>query len=380
MSFLILAHLLAFPINMSEAASNEKPIIKKGDYFPEIPLSLPADSRHLTYLGISKGDQFTIKDIQADLIWVEIMHINCSSCQRQAPINNKLYDLIESTPETKGRIKMLAIAVGCLDIYIQQFVDHFKTPYPVIQDPKFLVYDAVGRTPTPLDIYLRKNPETGAWIVAGTHLGFDSDYQKMFQEIQRLMNVDFAAILDEGKKIKAKSIKVKPILSETELQKKIKTAFEKEGSPISKLKKIELQNGQTVYSSVVRQDGQKKIVLAAMVMHPSPCDVCHEVHFIYVLEGTGKILQFIPVQLTKYGNKHWDDRDVEKMRKSLVGRYILMPFDFDPAIDAVTSATITSSVIFRSLEEEQGVLRELKEKGLLQIPTDDPKPNESEVK
>ncbi len=59
---------------------------------------------------------------------------------------------------------------------------------------------------------------------------------------------------------------------------------------------------------------------------------------------------------------------VENMRKRVVGRYIYLPFDFDPKIDAVTSATITSSIIFKSLEEEQSVFMELKEKGLLQMP------------
>ena len=60
------------------------------------------------------------------------------------------------------------------------------------------------------------------------------------------------------------------------------------------------------------------------------------------------------------------------MWKRVVGRYIQLPFDFDPEIDAVTSATITSSIIFKSLEEEQAVFRELKEKGLLPIPNESP--------
>ena len=43
-----------------------------------------------------------IKDIKADLVLVEIMSVYCGACRRQAPIYNKLYALIESTPETKG--------------------------------------------------------------------------------------------------------------------------------------------------------------------------------------------------------------------------------------------------------------------------------------
>jgi hypothetical protein len=107
-----------------------------------------------------------------------------------------------------------------------------------------------------------------------------------------------------------------------------------------------------------------------MVDKPNPCDVCHDVHFIYVFDATGKILQLIPLELTKYGNEPWDAADIEKIRQRIVGRYIQSSFDFDPEIDAVSSATITSSIIFRSLEEEQITLKELKEKGFLQTSTE----------
>ena len=117
---------------------------------------------------------------------------------------------------------------------------------------------------------------------------------------------------------------------------------------------------------------KKKNVFAVMVSRPTPCDVCHDVHFIYVFDATGKILRLVPLQLTKYGNEPWDQADIEKIRKRIEGQYIQSSFDFDPEIDAVTSATITSSIIFRSLEEEQITLRELKEKGFLQNPAGSP--------
>lgn len=264
---------------------------------------------------------------------------------------------------------MLAVAVGGLNEYIEQFKEHFKTPYPVIQDPKFIVYGAVGKCPIPLAVFVRKDPQTGESIVAGTHSGFDSDYKGMFKEMQRLMRVDLAVVREEGEKIQPRVVEVKPVITEEELQDKIRAAFSEESSQISGFKKISLQSGRTVYSSIVRQNGQRKCLFAVMVSRPSPCDICHDVHFIYVFETTGKVLQLIPVQLTKYGNEHWDDSDVEKMRKRLIGRYIYLPFDFDPGIDAVTSATITSSVIFKSLEEEQSLFKELKEKGLLLSPS-----------
>jgi hypothetical protein len=95
------------------------------------------------------------------------------------------------------------------------------------------------------------------------------------------------------------------------------------------------------------------------------CDVCHETHFIYTFEADGKILQFIPLRLSKYGNEDWDEADIAKMRLRIVGRYIYHPFAFKAKVDAVTSATITSASIFKGLSEGQRIFRELKAKGLL---------------
>jgi hypothetical protein len=180
------------------------------------------------------------------------------------------------------------------------------------------------------------------------------------------MGVDLGTIREEGEKIQARVVEVKPVITEKEIQEKIRAAFSKEGGQISIVRNIKLQSGRTVYSFTIQQVGIKKQILAAMISRPAPCDVCHDVHFIYAFENTGEILQLIPVLLTKYGNEDWDNEDVEKMRKRVIVKYIHQPFDFDPEIDAVSSATITSSVIFNSLEEELRLFTELKEKGYLQ--------------
>ena len=95
------------------------------------------------------------------------------------------------------------------------------------------------------------------------------------------------------------------------------------------------------------------------------CDVCHDVHFIYTFDASEKILQFIPIQLTKYGNQDWDEADIAKMRRKIVGRFIYHPFSFKAKADAVASATITSAAIFRGLNEGQEIFKELKKKGLI---------------
>jgi len=75
--------------------------------------------------------------------------------------------------------------------------------------------------------------------------------------------------------------------------------------------------------------------------------------------------------LTKKGNKAWNDDDIVKMRKRLLGESISQRLLFNPEVDAVSSATITSAIIFDSLSQGASLLKELEKMGL--IPKNDMK-------
>lgn len=95
------------------------------------------------------------------------------------------------------------------------------------------------------------------------------------------------------------------------------------------------------------------------------CDACENTHFIYVFNSQGKLVNFSPIVLTKLGNKRWNQEDLKKMKSRVLGKYLYNPFDFDSRVDAVSQATITSVLIFDSLERTDTIYQELKEKGYL---------------
>lgn len=369
-SLLKLTYSILLGVFFSTAAHGENlPLIKPGDTFPEVLLTLPAQSKGRAYLGVGDKETFFVSDIQADLILVEIMNINCPSCQRQAPIYNKLYSLIESSKETTGRIKMLAIGAGNRSEYIKEFQDHFKAPYPIIEDPEMVVYDAIGKSPVPFAILIRPGLEGRKGIVVQTHKGLKKDHESMYNEMKSLLKSDVAAILKKGGGVESKAVDVKPIFTDELLLKKIKEAFIKEGNSFSNIDKIKLDNYGVIYTGTGVKTGANSRetirIFAKVVSEPPPCDQCHDIHFIYIFDETGKILQFVPIQLTKYGNKPWSDQDKDRMRKKIIGRSINKPFSFDAKVDAISSATITSLVIFNSLNDGQGLFEELKTKKLI---------------
>jgi hypothetical protein len=345
--------------------AQEKTLIKGGEAFPEVALKTPAQAKDRTYLGVSGGDHFRIQDLKAKVILVEIMNVYCTACQNQAPLYNQLFALIQSNPDTRNQIKMIGIAAGNDDEEVKNFRDHFQVPYPIIPDPDYVLHAAVGGGPTPFSIIVRRDPKGKSALVADTHLGVNKDVRGLFQQMQSLQGMDLASIRKKEEKTKAQVITLKPPLNEEEIQAKVKEAFTEGGGRLSGFETVSLKKGKVVYTGVIEKNGESRRLYAQVVSELPTCDVCHETHFIYTFEAGGKILQFIPIQLSKYGNEDWDEADLAKMRHRIVGRYIYHPFAFKAKVDAVTSATITSAAIYRGLNGGQLIFKELKAKGLI---------------
>ncbi len=364
LGFLLFLFLFGCPY--SHVKNPGMQVIKTGDLFPAIPLQTPSDPEDRRYLGLSDGKTFTLDNIKGNLVLVEMMNVHCSTCRAQAPEYNKLYALIEGDPKTKGQIKVLAIAAGNGDEEVKEFRDKYKVPFPLIPDPGFSMHRAIGSSPTPFSIYVRQDISGRMGRVIDTHLGPIFDHGDLFRQLAGMMTVDLAAIENQGREKEAKTAEVKPIITDEEVEGRVKIAFESMGGTVSQIEKISLKDSKTIYTAIVKkQDGGDRF-FAEMVSRSVPCDVCHDAHFIYVFDSTGKVVGFAPIQLTKYGNEPWDESDLSKIRSRILGKYIFKPPIFDPKIDAVSSATITAAVIFDSLSHGEVILEALKRRGMIQ--------------
>ena len=65
-------------------------------------------------------------------------------------------------PQMKGKVKFLAVAAGNNQTEVDSFRAEKKVPFPIIPDPKFLAYEAVGDPgATPFTLVVRKT-DSGA--------------------------------------------------------------------------------------------------------------------------------------------------------------------------------------------------------------------------
>jgi peroxiredoxin len=355
---ILLLALLAGPVFAA-------PLLQIGDPFPEVPMPTPADQAARQYLGLPAAATFTLSQVPGEVVLVEILNVLCPHCQRQTKPYNELYRRLQADPATRGRVRMLGVAVGNSPEQIDDFVTVYGVLFPVVADSQFHIHRATGGSRTPFSIYVRQNPAGGAGVVAGTQLGEDPAFDDLFaflKDVAGMAPADFSSLAGSEA---PEQVKVAPFLPPAELQKRVRQVLAARG-PLSGLERVELPGERQVFTALAGPPARQERFFAEVVSRASICDVCHDVHFIYVFDTRGRVVDFVPLHLTKYGNLEWNDAEVEKMRRRVVGQYLRAPRPFDPQLDAVTRATMTSAIIFDQLARGEELMDQLQQRGLLQ--------------
>ena len=154
--------------------------------------------------------------------------------------------------------------------------------------------------------------------------------------------------------------KAVPEAKEEDIVKLIKDHVEKDGKKTAAVAREVLDNGNAVYVITLEPRRDGVFLFARLESKSSLCDVCHDSHFFYVLDQDGVIQDFFFLQMTKLGNVSWTDEDVAKIKKQIAGKSIFSDFPFNPKADAITTATMSSSLVYESLNAGKKVFGELK--------------------
>ena len=318
------------------------------------------------YLGLTDDVKPILRNVDADLIIVEFLSVYCPSCQMQAPVFNQLHFEVQKDSSLKARAKMMGIGVGNNGREVDYFREIKGIEFPVLPDPKFEIYERlVDSMRTPYTIMLRRDKD-GELILVDSHMGLVESYEPYLDEVRLVMQYDENMIkLKQAEALAGKAVRrTELMVSGKELMEKVQESMIRASDDQNIdviLKPIPLrvtpENPETPEVYEGRSENEK--YFAVVVNRESVCDICHAIQFIYVFDENGNIADFEPIHLTKYGNKKWSEKDIAEMRQRIVGRSILHPvnFDFDSEVDAVSSATITSAVIFQSLTKSREIFR-----------------------
>jgi peroxiredoxin len=150
-----------------------------------------------------------------------------------------------------------------------------------------------------------------------------------------------------------------PDMEEEDITYLIEEHIEKFGEVVS-TEKFMINNEKKIYITPLSPKNLGVYLFSRLESSPSLCDVCHDSHFIYIIDQKGIILDFIPVQLTKKGNISWSEKDVQKVKDTFVGRSIFEDFRFNPKVDAISTATLTASLVFEAFNQGKAIFRDFK--------------------
>jgi thiol-disulfide isomerase/thioredoxin len=328
--------------------------------FPDLTFTQTLNKGEQSYLGISEKKSFSFKEIRGNLILIEFISTYCVSCQRQTPIFNELYFSIEKDLGLKGKVKIIGVAAGNNPIEVEIYKKEYKVPYPIISDPKFYAHTAVGSPRTPFSIWVRKDAQ-GKGIVVSTHLGL-MDLKGLVDETKAVLQYNLALLKPKKGTIYEGDALIPP-LKEEELLAKAKEGMESSGGKVLKIEKISLRDGDWIYFGKVDFGTSQKNLFSKLATRRAVCDICHDTFFIYTFDQEGKVVDIVPIQLTKVGNLNWTEEDIKKIKTRTIGRSVLSPFTFDSSVDSVSGATITAVLIFDSLDKAKEIFEKLKKEG-----------------
>jgi peroxiredoxin len=358
----LLVFILFFVISFScEVALGETKPLGFAIPFPDLIFAQSLSREDQDYLGLPFKKIFSFREITGNLILVEFLSTYCVNCQRQAPIFNEVYSLIERDPRLKGKVKMIGIAAGNNLNEVQLFKKAYHIPYPILSDARFDAHTAVGSPRTPFSIWVRRDAQRNS-IVVSTHLGLIESVKSTLDETRAVLQYNLALLKPKKGEI-YEGDALKPPIPEEELVLKARAGMEVSGGKVLQIEKISLTDKDWIYVGKVDFGTHQKNLFSKLASRRAVCDICHDTFFIYTFDPDGKIIDVVPVQLTKIDNLNWTEEDIKKLKGRTIGRSILKPFSFDPAVDSVSGATITAALVFDSLDKAKVIFEKLKKEG-----------------
>jgi len=154
-------------------ATEKEPVV--GYNAGNVAFSAPLSAKDATYLGLAKPAPFTLKDIKADYVLVESFNTTCPHCMQQAPVLNKLYEMVEQDPKLKNKVKFLSVGQGNDANAVKMWQTFHKVPFPVIPDPESKLGKAMNFSPYPVSTLLDKSGKV-VWVHVGSFEGADEAF------------------------------------------------------------------------------------------------------------------------------------------------------------------------------------------------------------
>lgn len=341
------AILVALVFDLAGAEST--PRLAVGNRFPDLTVETLLTPQDYASLGLAEtSGPVSLGAIGGDLLIVEFFNKYCLTCWHMAPQLETFSELLE--PGGLGqRVKILSIGAGNNVKELQEFRREFGVEYAMAPDPMFDLFYALGdRAGTPVTFFLLRKDD--GWVIGEAHTGFYGDAALLARARVLLHSWDQPGTAPS----RASAAIMAHSVANQEMVRQFLSRVR--GDDV-RLQVLDLGDALFLYQAV--DAGGRPLGLYGRVGRRGPiCDLCHPITFLLAFDDDGAVRGFESVNVTKFGNALWDEQDEARLRKRLVDRPVFN-LPFDPDVDAVTSATMSSALIFDEVRRSGEYLKRL---------------------
>ncbi len=144
-----------------------------------IPFSAPLTPEEAQYLGLANAANFTLKDIKSPYVLIESFNTTCPHCMMQAPVLNRLFELVSQDAQLKDKVKFLSVGQGNDAMAVRMWKAFHKVPFPVLPDPERKLSKAINFSPYPVSLLVDKTGKV-VWV----HVGAFDKAEEALKEIK----------------------------------------------------------------------------------------------------------------------------------------------------------------------------------------------------
>lgn len=165
---------LIFTANAALLAAEAEP--KVGLNAGNIPFSAPLTPEDAKYLGLEKPAAFTLKDVKASYVLVESFNTSCPHCIMQAPILNRLFEMVSKDAALKDKVRFISAGQGNDETAAKMWKAFHKVPFPVLPDADRKLSKAINFSPYPVSLLVDKSGKV-LWAHIGTFENADEAFK-----------------------------------------------------------------------------------------------------------------------------------------------------------------------------------------------------------
>ncbi len=157
-------------------------VMADGKELPKFKLIIRSSTQERQYLGLKEDlEIFSISEVPAKLILLELFSVNCPNCKMQAPKLNDVYKLVQYNNDISHGIKFIGIGVGCDYTVLEKWKASMHIPFPLFPDENYIVWQQLGKPGIPCTLLI-----DGKGKVLASHFGVTEDEEDLFRQIKEI--------------------------------------------------------------------------------------------------------------------------------------------------------------------------------------------------